>query len=162
MSSQRRADGSAAKARIGHDRPTANPPDAISRPFRKSLLDIPGARKRDLFGDPASLLAPNVHRSNIQSDKRRGTIPVRRRTDRTASTQSDFVSKRRSKPWAPFWPPLLVARGGFPPNLGKSDLFRQLGSLCRVVRRDHGIVGRQVPFLAILRWRHAEGRQMTP
>ena len=47
-------------------------------------------------------------------------------------------------------------------NLAKSDLFRQRGSLRRIVGRDHGIVGRQVPFLAVLRRRQAEPGQMTP
>jgi hypothetical protein len=35
-------------------------------------------------------------------------------------------------------------------NLSDSDLLRQLRPLGRVVRRDHGIIGWQPPFLAIL------------
>ena len=38
----------------------------------------------------------------------------------------------------------LPTNTGFPRNLAESDLCRQLGSLRRIVGRDHGIVGRQV------------------
>jgi hypothetical protein len=42
-----RARGRPGADNLSRTPPTANPPEAISRPFRKSLLDIPGARKRE-------------------------------------------------------------------------------------------------------------------
>ena len=44
----------------------------------------------------------------------------------------------------------------------ESDLFRHRRPLRRVIGRDHRIVSRQVPFLAILVRRHAQPRQVTP
>jgi len=46
--------------------------------------------------------------------------------------------------------PGTLASAGFPPKLSKSNFLRQRRSLRRMVGRDHGIVGRQLPFLAIL------------
>ena len=45
-------------------------------------------------------------------------------------------------------------------NCREPDALRQRRPLRRVIGRDHGIVGRQAPFRAILLRRHPERRQM--
>jgi hypothetical protein len=60
-----------------------------------------------------------------------------------------------------FRPPGTFADSGFATNLAKSDLLRQCRPLCRVIRRNHGIVGWQVPFLAVLLRRQTEPRQVA-
>jgi len=55
-----------------------------------------------------------------------------------------------------------VARFGLSARLTKPNAFRQRRSLRRVVRRDHGVIGRQAPLLAILLRRQAERRQVPP
>ena len=58
-------------------------------------------------------------------------------------------------------PATVLANTGLALNLAKSHFLRQLGSLRRVVGRDHGMIRRQVPFLAILRRHQTVPRQVT-
>ena len=59
-------------------------------------------------------------------------------------------------------PATALASAGFFPELAESEFLRQLRPPRRIVSRDHRIIRRQVPFLAILRRRQAESRQVTP
>ena len=96
-------------------------------------------------------------------------VKQRHRNPRTTAAASipprrgnDLISKSDDQALAAFDRPLPLRTPPFRPNWPSPDLFRQSRSLRRVVGRDHGIVGRQLPFFAILLWRQAKPRKVTP
>ena len=104
-------------------------------------------------------VAPTALRRLCQRASRGG-----RRCERGAGARLDApaLEQERRLGLGRLRPAITLASAGFSRKLAKAECFRDRRPLRRVVGRGHWIVSRQVPFLAILRRRQAEPRQVTP